>query len=226
MFASISTNEYGVVVAPSDLDMHDISNLTTDALESCFSVVGTSWNDFAETISNGSFERLTKQRCVDTYGGTPFLSGRGTVVVLSDLNNTADEDTSILLGGFGQIPQDPYSEYSPHQWLCANLSSCDKATLDNTIDSVQVNGYPFRSLTWAFDLVTSHGSSAVTFVVGKHGNFSVDTCSNEAISDFTCSDADKLVDWFRLTNKHPASEQLHPGQYHIQQYYRSSHPKR
>lgn len=56
VFASLSTNEYGIIVAPSDLDAQNVSNFTTDDLESCFSVVGTSWNDFAESISNGSRE--------------------------------------------------------------------------------------------------------------------------------------------------------------------------
>lgn len=148
-------------------------------------------------------ERLTKQQCVDTYGGTIWLSGRGTVVVLSDdLPNAADGDTSILLGGLGQIPQLPdgalFEEYLPYGWLCGNNSlSCDKAGFDSNIDAIQVKGYPFRTRTWAFDLATSNGSSMVTFVSGENGNFSVDTCSKESISNSTCSDANKLVDWIR-----------------------------
>lgn len=38
IFQSLSTNEYGVIVGPKDLDSQNIWNLTTPALENCFTV--------------------------------------------------------------------------------------------------------------------------------------------------------------------------------------------
>lgn len=196
VFASLSTNEYGVIVAPSNVDTQNISTFTTDALESCFSVVGPSWNDFAENILNGSFERLTKQQCVDSYART-LLSGSGTVVVLSDdLTNTGDGHPSILFGGFGQAP----GQYDDYSWLCGESSPCNKTGLDSNIDAIQIMGYPFPTPTWAFDLPTSNGSSLVTFVSGLQGNFSLYDCLDKTNSNSTCSDATSLVDWIDQTD--------------------------
>jgi len=62
-------------------------------------VVGISLSDPASNMSQGHFDNLTTQQCVDTYA-VNYLSGMGTVVVPSN-NLTGQGDGFILLGGAG-----------------------------------------------------------------------------------------------------------------------------
>jgi hypothetical protein len=83
VFGATGTNEYSVVLAPSDLGLADARNYTPPGLELCFNVTGMSWKTFTEHLSNGTYRRVDADECFELTMATRS-HGMRTVVGLSD----------------------------------------------------------------------------------------------------------------------------------------------
>lgn len=104
IFESLSINQFDVVVGPYDLDSSNIWNLTTPALDKCFSgpqstqYIQLSWHDFASHIARGNYERISTEQCTETSQiSHPGI--RGIVALADNLTVSDGGDTSILLTG-------------------------------------------------------------------------------------------------------------------------------
>ncbi|OQD67569.1 hypothetical protein PENPOL_c003G00899 [Penicillium polonicum] len=101
VFESLSTNQFVVVVGPNDLDSSNIWNLTTPALDKCFSrpqPIQLSWHEFASQIARGNYERISTEQCAETsYMSQTGI--RGIVALADNLTVSDGGDASILLTG-------------------------------------------------------------------------------------------------------------------------------
>lgn len=95
VFESLSTNEFGIVIGPKDLDPSNIHELTTPALRKCFScpapfdgAIGFTseirWSDFATEIASGNYDRVSLSEC-KTKSMTTATGVRGIVALASNL---------------------------------------------------------------------------------------------------------------------------------------------
>lgn len=178
VFGSLATNEYSVVLAPSDLDLQDVLNLTTPGLEDCFAAsAGLSWSEFASDLSHGNYEKLSRQQCVD-LSNVQFPSGTRTLVALSDnLTMSQGGDLSILDVGYGGKPS--------------------RAQFGALIHPTDMYGYQFANTTWAFALPSRDGT-----VIYQPYNFTIQACADDTSTgnDSTlCADAEKLANWLSQT---------------------------
>lgn len=107
VFPSSSTNEYDVVLGPKDLDSKNIWNLTTPALEKCFTTIGApNWHQFASNIARENYDRLTANQCTHfTQNASPFGT-KGIIALAADLSVSDGGNACILStgfeGGFGE----------------------------------------------------------------------------------------------------------------------------
>ncbi|KAJ5530394.1 hypothetical protein N7527_003787 [Penicillium freii] len=111
VFESLSTNVFVVVVGPNDLDSSNIWDLTTPALDKCFSSpqsIQLSWHEFASQIAHGNYERLSTEQCAETYMSQTGI--RGIVALADNLTVGDGGDASILLTGISNsiIEPGPY----------------------------------------------------------------------------------------------------------------------
>lgn len=105
----MATNAFGFVLAPADLDSHNVKSLTTPELEKCFQDhgnfgVGSNWTDLASSIAAVKYKRLDKQQCYDltreiNSSGVKLLVGLDETLSLDDGGNEAILVTT-LVGGY------------------------------------------------------------------------------------------------------------------------------
>jgi hypothetical protein len=118
VFQSYSTNEFGAVVGPGDLDSSNIWNLTTPALEKCFSCpvdklsmpAQLSWHEFASEIADGNYMRISTQQCIQT-ARMAQMGIRGIVALADNLTVSDGGNSSILLTGIANGDLQSSSNY-------------------------------------------------------------------------------------------------------------------
>lgn len=117
VFESLSTNQFGVVVGPNDLNSSNVHDLTTSALESCFSCpsrndVGSAdltvlvadpvftsqmtWSAFVEEIANENYDRISVSEC-SAKVKTTATGVRAIVALASNLTVSLGGDSAILM---------------------------------------------------------------------------------------------------------------------------------
>ncbi|CEL10186.1 hypothetical protein ASPCAL13310 [Aspergillus calidoustus] len=171
VFGAIGTNEYSVVLAPSDLGLADARNYTTPGLESCFNATGMSWGTFTEHLSNGTYRRVDADECFDLTMATRS-HGMRTVVGLSDELSVQNGGDFAFLNGWtgtvvGRLP-------------------------------VQTRGAFFSNRTWAFTLPTMDGADSPVY---SRFNFTLSDClsANIISGETACADGDQLATWLART---------------------------
>lgn len=117
VFESLSTNQFGVVVGPTDLNSTNVHNLTTPALESCFSCPSRNvlynadptvlvadplftsqitWPAFVEEIANENYDRISVSEC-SAKVKTTATGVRAIVALASNLTVNLGGDSAILM---------------------------------------------------------------------------------------------------------------------------------
>lgn len=121
VFESLSTNQFGVVVGPKDLNSSNVHDLTTPALERCFSsparggiyyytdpdlddlTIKSStftsqmrWPAFVEEIANENYDRISASEC-SAKVKTTATGIRGIVALASNLTVSLGGDSAILM---------------------------------------------------------------------------------------------------------------------------------
>ncbi|KAI9369945.1 hypothetical protein BJX61DRAFT_545098 [Aspergillus egyptiacus] len=164
----MATNDYSVIVIPGDLDPAETLNYTTPGLESCFSVTGMSWDEFATRMFNGSYTRVDAEKCNDVFS-TTYPSGLKSVARFSDeLTVRNDGDLSFLY----------------------NWNRYDEEDGESIWGAVQ-----FSRPSYAFTLPTDDGTVVYTTDNFTRSDcMSKSVTGNET----ACSDAEQLEHWLAL----------------------------
>jgi hypothetical protein len=141
VFESLSTNEFGVVVGPRDLISSNIHDLTTPALEKCFSCPARawatqdltyqmSWSAFVNEIANENYDRISLSDC-SVKAKTTATGVRGIVALASNLTVSLGGDSAILM------TNPVYPQYYFYD---------DVYSGDSSLDMVSVNTYANQSV--------------------------------------------------------------------------------
>ncbi|KAF7516602.1 hypothetical protein PCG10_002055 [Penicillium crustosum] len=135
IFESLSINQFDVVVGPYDLDSSNIWNLTTPALDKCFSSpqsIQLGWHEFASQIAHRNYERISTEQCTETSQiSHPGIKG---IVALADNLTVSDGgDNSILLTGITSSISERRPYVSDGIPLPAAPSANETAGLDSNI---------------------------------------------------------------------------------------------
>ncbi|RFU23853.1 hypothetical protein B7463_g12483, partial [Scytalidium lignicola] len=192
VFDSTSTNEYAVIIAPSDIQLTEVEDnlnyyaasvqaltaLNDSDLHTVVTESETSWTNYIKSFSHGTFRNLTKEECVDTYT-QDFLPGLGTVIVLSDdlayenqNNNVSNgEYGSLLFGSPGEVPYEPdklsgwasFKYQNSYGWLCEDSGHCTKADIKNSTDNLKIFDYNPGTFFWTFHLPSSNSDLATFY---------------------------------------------------------------
>ncbi|KAJ6000823.1 hypothetical protein N7481_001232 [Penicillium waksmanii] len=101
VFESLSTNQFGVVVGPKDLNSSNVHELTTPALAdpTIASSTFTSqmrWPTFIEEIANENYDRISVSEC-SAKVKTTATGIRGIVALASNLTVSLGGDSAILM---------------------------------------------------------------------------------------------------------------------------------
>ncbi|KAL2005113.1 hypothetical protein VTN00DRAFT_2963 [Thermoascus crustaceus] len=104
-FASVAKTGFAIILAPSDLDPGETSNLTTSGLENCFEgIVGYNWDNFVSFLANGTYERHNRQECIDLSNQKSPSTIRTMVVLTDSLNTTQGGNMAIFQSNSDVIP--------------------------------------------------------------------------------------------------------------------------
>ncbi|KAJ5669760.1 hypothetical protein N7462_010830 [Penicillium macrosclerotiorum] len=121
VFESLSTNEFGAVIGPKDLNPSNVWDLTTSTLESCFqcpakddyissALQPLTWHEFASFIANESYYHISAAQCTQTTRTTQ--TGVRAIIALADNLTVSDGgNTSILLTGVANYWVEDTSDY-------------------------------------------------------------------------------------------------------------------
>ncbi|PYI02319.1 hypothetical protein BO78DRAFT_422680 [Aspergillus sclerotiicarbonarius CBS 121057] len=178
VFQASATNEYAIILAPSDVGPENIYNLTTSGLKSCFEgSVEVNWDKFASDISNQSFKTLSRDESVE-FTKQATSSGVGILVGLSvSLNISQGGDRSIL-----------------------HVQTNAETTEVQPIVSFQSDGlssYRFSDQIWAFDV--PFGDSVIAY---DPSNFTLQSCLENTVASGNstiCQDVEDVVLWLNRT---------------------------
>ncbi|KAJ5095258.1 hypothetical protein N7532_007549 [Penicillium argentinense] len=113
VFESLSTNEFGVMVGPKDLNSSNIHSLTTPALKKCFTLPAAyygldaadlyegvlrelTWEMFVDNIANGSYHYIPLSQCIE-MSKKPSTGVKGIVALAENLTVSDGGDASILM---------------------------------------------------------------------------------------------------------------------------------
>ncbi|KAK5787676.1 hypothetical protein VI817_010173 [Penicillium citrinum] len=107
VFESLSTNEFGIVVGPKDLNSSNINDVATPALKKCFScpapydgdyafTSSLRWTDFANEIANGNYDRIPLSEC-KKKSMTTATGVRGIVALASNLTVSQGGDSAFRM---------------------------------------------------------------------------------------------------------------------------------
>lgn len=107
VFESLSTNQFGVAIGPRDLNSSNINELTTPALEKCFSnparydgdtdfMTEMRWPAFAKEIANGNYDRIPYGECA-SKAKTTATGVRGIVALAKNLTVSDGGDAAIKM---------------------------------------------------------------------------------------------------------------------------------
>lgn len=166
VFGALATNEWSVVLAPSDLDPTSAVNHTTQGLTECFDTTGMPWRTFAEYLSNGTYKRMSAGEC-NQRTGIERSHGLRLVVGLSDDLSLADGgDLAFVHADTGGIVPGP---------------------------SYRIPGTLFSQPTWAFSLPTIDGS--ISYDVENFTLSDCTSRGDVVDSETACADADRLATW-------------------------------
>lgn len=128
-----------------NLDPQDIWNLTTPALEQCFTCSTSfnnatlGWHDFASNIAQGNYNRLTWQQCVD-FTNRMHQVGTKAIVMLADNLTVADGGDAFILspdeldnlyGNTNALPYVNQSHGSQDTAVCSNVSLQSNSWIDH-----------------------------------------------------------------------------------------------
>lgn len=135
IYSVLTTYEYPVLVASSDLDFqaNPLETLGDPESDRCFDdFVGRPASDLGAILGDGSrFERLSKQECIDRYAND-YLTDRRTVVVLVDHLASAE----LMILPMSHASQHPTSRFK-FNWMCVgHYEGTPLCTKDIVMDSV------------------------------------------------------------------------------------------
>ncbi|PLB53494.1 hypothetical protein P170DRAFT_463166 [Aspergillus steynii IBT 23096] len=156
---SKSTNEYGVIVGPSDYNASKPLNVS-DEVASCFpDRLRQSYSQFNEEMNTGKFEILTKRQCLDKLA-VNFPSDQGTVMILSK-NLTAGEQIPLASVGFGNEIEQVSAGLPSYQWMCPNLTpdGCPIPKIKEDIDHWSVYAMPWVVSEWRVTVPARNGQT-------------------------------------------------------------------
>ncbi|KAJ9224610.1 hypothetical protein DTO021C3_722 [Paecilomyces variotii] len=153
VFPTVGTNEYAVVAVSSDFDFNNPGNHTKDYINCFEPSIAATMDAFYSNMSQGRFERLTKQECIDTFA-VDYPSGRGTLVVVTNDQSTIGNQ-SLRWVGTGNAIGDMFTATESYLWMCSSLRDswgrCNKdsvqASFDNWSVAIENWTYPLLQAT-------------------------------------------------------------------------------
>ncbi|KAF7113944.1 hypothetical protein CNMCM5793_006127 [Aspergillus hiratsukae] len=194
LFSSTVTTQYAVMVAPSTFEPKDLLTNQNSFGDCMSSLMGMSKADLFTSLSNGSYDALTKEQCVDNFAVT-YLSGRGPLIVLS--NNLTAGNNSILYTGTGNqgAPEAGgiTGAYYPYQWMCNSLPSgspCAKSNVQAAMNNLTVTGARGSHPNWVMDV--DNGGTRCFFDATDVFNLTSCQCDDGADTADYCTDVRTL----------------------------------
>lgn len=102
IFESINTNEFGYIIAPSDISPDNIWNMTTPELEQCFvypnyRIWGNmKWSDFATIIAEEKYDHITTGECMSYFNETNQRGIKALIALTPDVSVSDGGNDAIL----------------------------------------------------------------------------------------------------------------------------------
>ncbi|KAL3476440.1 hypothetical protein BJX99DRAFT_258376 [Aspergillus californicus] len=140
IFKSRSTREYSVLIFPSDMNLANISSLTTTNLINCFNpVVGLSWDNFTSDLADGKYERFDRTQCSE-FLDRGYPSNTKSLIVFSDeYSVSSGGDRSILRSGRTGGQPDSF-DTGPRFQSPDSISGSAFAVVNFTLSATGLNG--------------------------------------------------------------------------------------
>ncbi|KAJ5159250.1 uncharacterized protein N7500_008901 [Penicillium coprophilum] len=163
LLTSQSSNEYSVLVVPSDYT--GSRPLSLPHSSECFqSRVHQSLADFNLDIANGRFDVLSKEQCLKTFA-VSYPHGHRSLLVLSK-NLTWDLQDPVKFAGNANSPTDYQSieSRSPASWMCPsrNKSVCTSSTIQKQLPEWKILASVLEEPTWTITAPLDNGSMTYT----------------------------------------------------------------
>lgn len=159
ILTSRSSNEYNVLVGPSDYDGSRQLNVSNE-MAACFpDYLGESYSQFSDQIRTGNFEILDKLKCLDRLA-VNFPSGQGTVMILSN-NLTLEDKFPLASIGLGNSLQEVSVEWPSYQWMCplSTPNGCPTTEIRKHIDEWTVYAIPWIASQWRITVPASNNQT-------------------------------------------------------------------
>lgn len=195
IFESIGTNEFGYIVAPSDINPDNVGNLTTPELDQCFvypnyMIMGNmTWSDFATIIAGQQYNRISTEQCMSYFNATNQRGIKALVALTPDL--------SVGDGGNDAILSVQVLEGMP---------SSSSTGGNYAVNHFGTNGYAAQGhQIWA----TKYASDEIALSVDggplyyTYNISSVNDCVAEGGKRQACANAVEVMDWMNKGSAKP-----------------------
>ncbi|KAJ5494808.1 hypothetical protein N7463_010895 [Penicillium fimorum] len=163
LLSSQSSNEYSVLVVPSDYT--GSQPLSLPHSPECFqSRMHQSLADFNLDIADGKFDILSKEQCLDTFA-VSYLHGHRSLAVLSK-NLTWDLKDPVKFAANANAPTDyeSISLHSPFSWMCSSRYNfvCTSSTIQKQMPDWKIFASVLEEPTWTITASLDNGSMTYT----------------------------------------------------------------
>ncbi|KAF9885145.1 hypothetical protein FE257_000671 [Aspergillus nanangensis] len=187
IFESIGTNEFGYIVAPSDMKSDNIGNMATPELQKCFiypnyRIWGNmTWPDFATLIAEEKYDRISTEQCMSHFNETNQRGIKALIALTPDLS-VADGGNDAILS-VQVLEGVPSSSSTSGSYAVNHFGTNGYAAHDNKI---WAGSYSSDDITLAVDGGPVYYTYNMT---------SVEDCVGEGGTHLACTHATEVMKW-------------------------------